>query len=266
MHGETGHASLTETMLRPTFGRNRRLEHIDRSVDWEPFRHIVADVYASKRGRPSYPPLAMVKALLLQQWYELSDVALEEALNDRFSFRRFMGLGLEDGTPDHSTVSRFRTALGAERAGALFAELGRQLDARGLVMRQGTLVDATVVAAQVKPPPLEAGRGAKHPLDPDASWTQTHRGSRSHFGFKAHVAVDEGTGIVRAAVLTPAHVYESEVADALIGWDEQAVYADKAYESKERRKRLRERGINDRIMHRSHKHQRCRTGSGSATG
>ena len=225
-------------------------------MDWERLGQVVAGVHAAARGRPSYPPLLMVKVLLLQQWYTLSDPQLEEALSDRLSFRRFVGLGLADDTPDHSTISRFRAALEAQGLSArLFAALAQQLEAQGLVLKQGTLLDATLVAAQVRRPPLAAGRGASSATDPDAAWTQTGRGTRSQFGYKVHLGVDADTGVVRRAALTPANVYESEVADALVSGDEQAVYGDRAYESKRRRQWLREQGINDRLMHRANKHQ-----------
>ena len=81
-------------------------------VDWSRLGQLVAGIYAAPVGRPSYPHLLMVKVLLLQQWYNLSDPQLEAALGDRLSFHRFVGLGLQDATPDHSTSSRFRTALG----------------------------------------------------------------------------------------------------------------------------------------------------------
>ena len=258
MHRDMGRPSFAEAVVSETLGQNQRLARIDDAVDWERLGQVVAGVHAAARGRPSYPPLLMVKALLLQQWYTLSDPQLEEALSDRLSFRRFVGLGLADATPDHSTISRFRAALEAQGLSErLFAVLAAQLDAQGLVLKQGTLLDATLVAAQVRRPPLAAGRGAPSATDPAAAWTQTGRGARSHFGYKVHLGVDEATLLVRRAVLTPANVYESEVADTLVSGDERAVYGDRAYESKRRRQWLREQGIKDRIMHRSHKHQRA---------
>ena len=131
------------------------------------------------------------------------------------------------------------------------------MEAQGLVLKQGTLVDATLVAAQVRRPPLAAGRGARSATDPDAAWTQPGRGARAHFGYKVHLGVDADTGVVRRAVLTAANVAESEVADALVSGDERAVYGDRAYEAKRRRQWLQAQGINDRIMHRSHQHQRA---------
>ena len=252
MHREMGQPSLAESLLPETLGQNERLERIDEAVDWERFGRLVAGVYSAREGRPSYPPLTMVKVLLLEQWYNLSDPQMEEALGDRISFRRFVGLGLQDETPDYSTISRFRAAL--EKHGlseGLFMELEAQLDKLGLILKEGTLMDATLVEAQVRRPPVSAGRGAKSPTDPDADWTQSHRGRQSHFGYKVHLGVDAGTGLVRKAVLTPAKVYESEVADGLVMGDERAVY-DRAYESKRRRQWLKSQGINDRIMHRSH--------------
>ena len=99
-------------------------------LDWAPLERLQSELHASRRGRPSYPPLTMFKALLLATWYQLSDVQLEEALWDRLSFRRFVGLSWEDPTPDHSTVSRFRTALaeaelGPTAAGRVGATVGR---------------------------------------------------------------------------------------------------------------------------------------------
>ena len=169
----------------------------------------------------------------MEQWYNLSDPQMEEALGDRISFRRFVGLGLQDDTPDHSTISRFRTAL--EELGLsekLFDELGAQLEKRGLVLKQGTLMDATLVDAQVKKPPMSAGGGAKSPNDPDAEWVGGRVGRRSHFGYKGHLGVDIGTGLVSRAKLTSARVYESAVADELVSGDEGEVYGDRAYESK----------------------------------
>ena len=251
MYRETGGETFIEALVPQRLGRNARLERIAALVDWEPLAEIVSVVYAAPRGRPAYPPLLMVKAMLLAQWYELSDERLEEALWDRVSFRRFVGLGLDDEAPDRSTVSRFRLQLVRRGlAPRLFDELNRQLEARRLVVKQGALLDATLVEAQVRRPGRSAGSGSER--DPDASWTS--KGGRAHFGYQAHLNVDQGSGLVRRAELHPAHVNESAVADELIVGDERAVYADRAYESGARRRRLRAAGVKDRIKHRRHKH------------
>jgi transposase, IS5 family len=254
MHRAKGQLGFLDSFLGDGLGRNERLDRIDALIDWGGVEALVSSLHMAAEGRKAYPPLTMVKALLLQQWYGLSDPRLEEALSDTLSFRRFAGLGLQDGTPDHSTISRFRKALSERSLDArLFDEITRQLEEQGLVLKRGTLMDATIVAAQAGKPSIQEGRGAKSEVDPDADWTR--KGGKAHFGYKAHIAVDEGTGLIRRALLTPARINESEVADALILGDEHAIYADKAYENKVRRQALKQRGIKDRIMHRSHKNQ-----------
>lgn len=254
MHRPSGQMDFVEGWFDPALGRNERLDRVAAVIDWSAIECLVATIHSAPEGRKAYSPLVMIKALLLQQWYSLSDPRLEEALSDTLSFRRFVGLGLGDGTPDHSTISRFRTALReTELDEALFREVAAQLDRRGLILKHGTLMDATIVEAQAGKPSYRDNPGAKGAIDPDADWTR--KGGKSHYGYKAHIAVDKGHGLIRQAILTPAKTYESEVADALVCGDERAVYADKAYEHKERRARLKVAGIKDRIMHRSHKNQ-----------
>lgn len=255
MHRSSGQLGLVEGFLRAGLGRNSRLDAIDAAIDWSAIEGLVSAIYDAPEGRPSYAPISLVKALLLQQWYGLSDVRLEEALSDSLSYRRFARLSLEEGTPDHSTISRFRAELRERKLDqALFDEIVRQLERKGFVLKTGTLLDATLVEAQASKPGIGEGKAAKSKADPDADWTRNQ--SKSFFGYKAHLAVDQGSGLIRRAVLTSAKIYESEVADDLILGDESAVYADKAYEHKERRARLKAAGIKDRIMHRSHKHQK----------
>ena len=143
MHRSPQPPELIDAWLPPRVGRNARLERLTQLIDWAPLEALVADLHAAPVGRPSYPPLLMVKVLLLQQWYQASDPAMEEALWERLSFRRFVGLGLQDDAPDHSTISRFRTRLTtAGLAARLFAAVEQQLAARGLLVMQGTLLDA----------------------------------------------------------------------------------------------------------------------------
>lgn len=256
MHRDTRQMGWVDAVVAGK-GRNDSLERIAKLLDWAAIATLVQAVYSAPKGRPSYPPLVMVKALLLAQWYSLSDPQLEEALSDRLSFRRFIGLSLEDSTPDHSTLSRFREQLRRRGLDAgLFQEVNRQLAARGLLLKRGTLLDATLVQAQAANPkrtdPTQVSRSS---VDPDATWTRQY--NKSFFGYKAHIGVDQISGLIRRAELTTAKVYESSVADALICGDEEAIYADRAYEHKGRRQRLKAQGIKDRIMHRSHKNQKA---------
>lgn len=252
--GGSGQLGFLEGFLQPGAGASATLDKISGLVKWYRFEKLLERVRPGETGRPPYDALAMFKGLLLQQWYGLSDPALEEALGDRLSFRRFCGFVLDQPTPDATTILRFRQALvAAGLQDRLLAEMNRQLDQHGLLLRQGTMVDATLVAAQAAPPSYRAGKGAKSEVDPDADWTK--QGGKTYFGYKAHIAVDQGSRLIRKAILTPARIYESEVADDLVMGDERAIYADRAYEQKERRRRLRSQGIKDRIMHRRHKHQ-----------
>src|SRR6185295_15264339 len=148
---------------------------------------------------------SLFKGLLLQQWYGLSDPGLEEALRDRASFRFFCGFSLGDAVPDETTFCRFRGALAARGlAEALFAEINRQLEAKGFIVRRGTLLDATLVRAAVQPPHPEEGRAGAR--DPEARWTVRDDPKKNTYGYKAHVAADQGSGLIRKALLTPANV------------------------------------------------------------
>ncbi|HSF95061.1 MAG TPA: IS5 family transposase [Thermohalobaculum sp.] len=241
--------------MDPRLGSNEKLARIDELIDWSVVGLLVAGLRvgqsSGRTGRPPYDPLSMLKAVYLQALYDLSDPGLEEALLDRLSFRRFCGFALDGATPDETTIWRFKEAAGAVLEAAL-DEINRQLSGRGLLVRKGTLMDATLVASQRRAPGREVGAGGRHPDEPDADWTR--RDGKAFFGYKAHLGVDQGSGLIRRVRLTSAKVYESEVADELISGDERAVYGDRAYELKARRERLKAAGIKDRIMHRRHKH------------
>ena len=160
-----GQVSLVEALLPATFGSNPRLERIRVQVDWQPIEAVLRPMRRAPTGRPAYPPLVQLKALLLQQWYRLSDRDLEEALADRLSFRRFCGLGLEDAVPDATILSRFRIDLAeAGLAEAVFDELNRQLEQRGLLIKAGRMIDAIPARiflmramAWLEPAPADAG-------------------------------------------------------------------------------------------------------------
>jgi IS5 family transposase len=264
-HREVGQLSLADGLVAKV-GTNATLERLSELIDWAAIAALLQSIHAAPVGRKSYPPVVMLKALLLQQWHGLSDPALEAALADRLSFRRFCGLALDDDTPDHVTVHRFRTALQEHGlAGRVFAEVNRQIDGHGLILRRGTLIDASLIEAAVKrpKPPEDTGTPApdqarapsklvKSDLDPDAAWTK--KGGKRYFGYKGHVGVDQGSGIIRTQEFTPANVNDTVPADDLVCGDEAAVYADQAYDTKKRRAALKKRGIKDRLMHRPNKH------------
>ena len=257
-----GQMSFAEELVVEAAGGNAVLEKIAGFVDWKVVANLLAEVRGGTMGAPGYPALMMFKALLLQRWYGLSDPAMEEALKDRLSFRHFVGMSLTESVPDHSSIWRFRETLAKGLAEKLFAEIVRQIEAKGFVLKQGTLVDASLVPAAVNPPekpkePLPPGpdgkpasKLVKSELDPEAAWTR--KGNRHFFGYKLHLAMDMTSRILRRVIFTPANINESEPADRLICGDEGIVYADKAYDSRARRQMLRKKRIKNGIMRRGH--------------
>jgi transposase, IS5 family len=245
--------SMAEALANPRLGKNSKLSKIDELIDWSRLEPVLKEIRSGTFGRPPFPPLAMVKALYLQVLYGLSDPELEDALLDRNSFRAFCRFNLEDKTPDETTFCRFRGEAAQGRIlEACFEEINRQLDAKGLMLKKGTLMDATIVSAAHKPPEREVGMGQTDPREPGADWI--NKNGKSFFGYKLHIGADEGSLLIRKAVFTPARVQDVEMCEALISGDEKAIYADRAYESRARRAELKARGIKDRIMHRRHKH------------
>jgi IS5 family transposase len=226
--------------------RSGSLEQIAGVLDWGSLAALMGKVQAAPVGRPGYGPVVLLRCVLLQQWYGLSDPGLEEALSDRLSFRHFVGLSLSDPVPDHSTLSRFRKVLVEQQLGErLLAEVNRQLEAKGLILKRGTLVDASLVAANARRP--RKAEPKERRSDQDAAWNAMPQDA-PHYGYKAHVAVDEGSGLVRQAILTPANVSDKTPATQLIQGDEQAFYGDKGYDGWWLSARLAERGIADKVM------------------
>ena len=137
-------------------------------------------------GRPCYAALPLLKAIYLQALYDLSDPRLEEALADRLSFRRFCGCDLEEPTPDETTICRFRNALAEPNVRAeRFCRVNAHLDRKGLILRKGTIVDATAVAAVSRKPRVKQGKAATLGREPGARWTC--KNGRSYFGYCVHI-------------------------------------------------------------------------------
>lgn len=232
-------------------GGSGALERVSGLVDWGGFESTLAGLREDGPGRPGYRPLLLFKALLLQAWYGLSDAELEFRLGDSLAFGRFVGLSLEDEVPDHTTLCRFRNRLVRERLlERLFAELDGQLEGAGVVLKQGTMLDATLIETQA------AGRRApgETPVDPDAAYARRSGKPGSTYGYKAHVGVDQGSGLIRTVVTTPANVNDTVPADALVRGDERAVLGDAAYHTHARQAALKARGIKPRLMRRPNKH------------
>jgi transposase, IS5 family len=244
-----GQLGFADGWVSPKLGRNASLERLSAEVKWYRFEKLLARLRHEGPGRPPFEPLLMLKALLLQQCYSLSDADLEEAINDRVSFRKFLGLSLEAPSPDHTTLCRFRNRLVEEGLSEkLFAEFERQLEKRGLILKRGTMIDASLVESPFRPGSPD---GEREPVDGDAAMTARKGKRGTHYGYKVHVGVDQGSRLIRRLELTPASTNDTVPADQLVCGDETAVYADKAYAKRERRRWLKSLGIESRIMHKS---------------
>jgi IS5 family transposase len=247
---KTGQFSFVEALAPQLAGGNGRLDRLHGLVKWYRFEKVLSSLREGGSGRPAYPSLLMFKVLLLQSLYGLSDAEMEEALVDRLSFRRFAGLALTDAVPDHTTICRFRNLLVAQAIlEKLFAELDKQLEKAGVILKRGTMLDATVIETTAARP-----GGGQATSDPDARYTRRQGKTGSSFGYKAHVGVDQGSGLIRTVRTTPANVNDTVPADALIRGDERAVLADAAYHTRAREAALKAQGIKPRLMRRANKH------------
>ncbi len=235
MQKRLGQLSLADELVT---GAANFLSEVDEVLDFSLLEDELSGIYGSKTGRPSYPLVLLFKTLLLQQWYGLSDPGIEEALTDRISFRRFVGLSLSDEVPDHTTISRFRAKLG-DRFQQVLLSMNRQFESQGIVIKEGTMLDASFVRSSSK----------KKSVDPEAG-TYGLRKKDNVYGYKMHAGVDRKSGLVRRLIVTTANTNDTTPADELVVGDESAVYADKAYDKRARRQALEERGIECGIMHR----------------
>jgi len=223
--------SFTSYFFRQAYekvkGKGDRHAKIKQAVDWEQFRSIIKAMYRNdtqRGGRPNTDEVVMVKLLVLQQWYGLSDPELERQASDRISFQRF--LGFPEQPPDYSTVWSFRERLAATRTDELvWRELQRQLDEKGLKVRKGVAQDASIIEAD---PGQSSGKprrdGAATRRSRDGTWVK--RLKAAFFGFKLHVKTDLGFGLVRVVEATSASVHDSRVDLSLPG---EVVYRDKGY-------------------------------------
>jgi IS5 family transposase len=220
------------------------LAEMDRVVPWARLCALIEPHYpkvGAKGGRPPKPLETMLRIHFMQQWFALSDPAMEEALHDMPVMRSFAGLDAGvDAIPDETTILNFRHLLEAKGlAVALFAEVNGLLAEKGLLLRQGTLVDATLIAA----PSSTKNREGKR--DPEMS--QTKKGNQWYFGMKAHIGVDADSGLVHTVVGTTAKVSDMAMFGACLHGEEERVAADRGYDYPKLRDSLAERCVADYI-------------------
>jgi IS5 family transposase len=223
--------SLRTAMKKKQTRRERFLSEMEAVVPWGRLLGLIEPHYpkaGSKGGRPPMPLETMLRVYFLQNWYALSDPMAEETLYDSEAMRRFAGIELgDDRIPDETTILNFRHLL--ERHGlseAIFAEVNAHLADKGITLRSGTLVDATIIDA---PSSTKNKAGAR---DPEMS--STKKGNDWFFGMKAHVGVDVDSGVVHSLDTSTAKLHDSQVWDDLLHGEETSVWADKGYVSAER--------------------------------
>ena len=210
--------------------RTRKREFLDEMnlvVPWAELVSLIAPhapAPGAKGGRPPFAVEAMLRIHFLQQWFNLSDPAMEEALYDMALFREFVGLDAgEDNLPDESTILRFRHLLEAHNLSSqILATVNATLAAKGLLLKSGTVVDATLIAA---PSSTKNSSGERDP-----EMHQTKKGNQWHFGMKAHIGVDADSCLVHTVVGTAANVNDVTQAHALVHGAETDVFADAGYQ------------------------------------
>ena len=217
-------AAASFERYRKTTRRETFLAEMDRVVPWRDLCALIEPVYPKAgNGRPPIGVERMLRLYFLQQWFNLSDPAVEEALYESLSMRRFVGIDLgAEPAPDETTVCRFRHLLETNDLGRrLFEEVHRHLESKGLKVFTGTIVDATIINAP------SSTKNAKKARDP--AMHQTRKGNQWYFGMKAHVGIDSRTKIIHAVVATAANVADSVVLPDLLHGEETRVYGDQAY-------------------------------------
>ena len=210
------------------------LEQMEQVVPWVALVELIAPYYPEGRtGRPPFSLLTMLRIHFMQQWFTLSDPGMEEAFFDTPLYREFANLEEFSRLPDESTILRFRHRLEKHKlAEQMLLTVNELLTQRGLLLKAGTAVDATLIAA----PTSTKNKDKKR--DPDMH--QVKKGNQWHFGMKVHIGADSKTGLVHSASVTAANVHDSHEVPNLLHGAETRFYGDSAYRGKAQREKLRE--------------------------
>ena len=217
------------------------LEKMDSLIPWAKLEKKLRKHYPKgENGNPPYPLPIMLRVHCLQLFYNLSDPAMEDALYEIESMRRFAGLRLSDRLPDESTILRFRHFLERHKLGeVIFDTVSAQLRQQGLMMREGTIVDATIIAAPSSTKNQDGER--------DPEMHQTRKGNEWHFGMKMHIGVDDRDGLIHSIETTAANVHDLNAADQLLHGEEQRVWGDAGYTGIHKRDAFKDRDVDWRI-------------------
>jgi IS5 family transposase len=209
--------------------REKFLAEMEHVVPWDSLLALIEPFYpVAGRGRHPYPIATMLRVHLMQNWFSLSDPSMEEALYEIASMRQFARLTLTKPIPDETTILNFRRLLEEnELAPEILTRVNRYLSRKGLLLKQGSIVDATIIAAP------SSTKNAEGERDPEMH--QTKKGNQWHFGMKAHIGADADSGLVHTVTTTPANEADVEVVDELLHGKEEIVYADAGYTGADKR-------------------------------
>lgn len=269
--------SFADLAVSKSLEHNRSLKmmnRINKVVNWKNMEAMLQEYYevgTSKEGADAYAPLMLLKCLLLQKWFRIpSDPELENQINDRISFKKFLGLPLDKPSPDHSTFSRFRTRLSKEAMIKLNNEVLQEFAIRGLSINEGIAIDAKLVNSASKPISSDElrqlkeksnraegkldknGKLLKFSRDLESDWTV--KDDEPHYGLKEHASVDVKNGFILATTMSPASVHDTNylpyltIASCHTEDPIKKVYADKGYYGEPNRSFLHLNEIEDGIM------------------
>ena len=269
--------TFADAILKDSMDKNRcliRIMDIANSIDWDNIEAVLKGHYqigTSKEGADAYPPLLLFKCLLLQKWFHIdSDPELESQINDRISFKKFLGLSFNDPSPDHSTFSRFRKRLTKNTMDQINSTILRQFEQQGLNINEGVAIDARLVKSASRPISNDKikeerekhaspdgqldknGNPIKFHRDLDSDWVI--KNDEPHYGLKEHASVDTNHGFVLTTKMTPASVNDTNYLPYCTVYSRHTkqqinkVFADKGYAGKPNRDFLALNHINDGIM------------------
>jgi transposase, IS5 family len=241
---QLGFGDYEQSTAKKRTKREKFLAEMEAVVPWQALIDLIEPHYpktGSKGGRPAYPLATMLRIHLMQQWYSLSDPAMEDALIEVPTMRRFAGIDMiSERIPDETTILAFRHLLEKHALGEqIFETVKAHLSSRGMTMRQGTIVDATLIAA---PSSTKNKAGERDP-----EMHQTKKGNQWYYGMKVHIGVDKDSGLIHSVETTAANVHDLTPAAELLHGDEEVVYADAGYQGIEKRPEMEGKSTTFRI-------------------
>jgi IS5 family transposase len=217
--------------------REKFLEQMESLVPWQRLEAKIEPFYPKAgRGRQPYPLQVMLRIHCMQLFYNLSDPAMEDSLYEIESMRHFSGLTLTDRIPDETTILNFRHLLEQHQLGRqLFEEINSHLKNLGMLLREGSIVDATIIAAPSSTKNREKAR--------DPEMHQTKKGNQWHFGMKMHIGVDDVLGIIHSVDTTSANAHDITATERVLHGEEERVWGDSGYTGAENREELKDREV-----------------------